>query len=76
MASPNQLLKCRAGPLHVTGKRVFRSGEEQQEAFHDLITALTTSPVLAISNANNLFTLDTDASAHAIGAELIQVQDG
>lgn len=77
MASPNQLLKCGAGPLHeVTGKRVFRSGEEQQEAFHDLITALTTSPVLAISNAINLFTLDTDASAHAIGAELIQVQDG
>lgn len=67
----------RANPLHeVTGKRVFRWGEEQQEAFNDLITALTTAPVLAIPNANDLFILDTDASAHSIGAELIQVQDG
>lgn len=57
----------RAGPLHeITGKRVF----------NDLIAALTTAPVLAIPNANDLFILDTDASAHAIGAELIQVQDG
>ena len=35
-----------------------------------------TTPVLALPNANNPFILDTDASNYAIGAELIQVQNG
>ena len=32
--------------------------------------------VLAYPNSENLFILDTDASNHAIGAELLQVQNG
>ena len=34
------------------------------------------APVLAYSNSEDLFILDTDASKHAIGAELLQVQNG
>lgn len=53
----------RASPLdEETERRVFRWEEEQQEAFIDLIAALTTSPVLAIPNDDDLFIIDTDAS--------------
>lgn len=66
----------RASPLQeVSGKRVFRWDEDQQKAFNDLVTALTTAPVLAIPNPHDLFILDTEPSAHGIGSELIQVQD-
>ena len=66
-----------AEPLYsVVGKRKFRWEEEQQEAFDTLKTALTTSPVLALPNHNDPLILDCDASDHAIGCELIQVQDG
>ena len=34
------------------------------------------APVLAYLNSEDLFILDTDASNHAIGAELLQVQNG
>ena len=34
------------------------------------------APVLAYPNLEDLFILDTDASNHAIGAELLQVQNG
>ena len=34
------------------------------------------APVLAYPNSEDLFILDTDASNHAIGAELLQVQNG
>lgn len=40
------------------------------------MVALTTASVLALPNPKDRFIIDTDASAHAIGAELIQVQDG
>ena len=48
------------------------------EVFHKLINILTNSPVLAFprSNYDEPFILDTDASDLAIGAELLQVQDG
>lgn len=41
-----------------------------------LKNALMTTPVLALPNASDPFILDTDASNVAIGAELIQVQNG
>jgi RNA:NAD 2'-phosphotransferase (TPT1/KptA family) len=70
-------LAHRASPLQeITGKKLFRWEDEHQVAFDDLVTALTTAPVLAIPNAHDTFILDTDASAHAIGAELVQVQEG
>ena len=34
------------------------------------------APVLAYPNSGDLFILDTDASKHAIGAGLLQVQNG
>ena len=37
---------------------------------------LMEAPVLAYPNSEDLFFLDTDASNHAIGAELLQVQNG
>jgi hypothetical protein len=41
-----------------------------------LKNALMTTPVLALPNASDSFILDTEASNFAIGAELIQVQNG
>ena len=50
--------------------------EDQQKAFDVLKTKLTEAPVLAYTNHDEYFILDTDASNHSIGAELLQVQDG
>ena len=62
-----------AEPLYnVVGKHKFKWEAEQQEAFDALKEALTHPPVLALPNLQD----DTDASDHAIGAELIQVQNG
>lgn len=66
-----------AGPLNrLTGKQPFTLGNEQQEAFDHLIEALTSTPVLTLPNSSDMFILDTDASDLAIGAELLQLQDG
>jgi hypothetical protein len=54
----------------------FLWNEEHQFAFERLQRSLVTAPVLAIPNATDSFILDTDASDHAIGGELVQVQDG
>ena len=66
-----------AEPLNrlVRGKFFFW-GEEQQNAFEEMKTQLTSPTVLAIPNLNGSFILDTDASNASIGAELLQVQDG
>ena len=45
-------------------------------AFDALRHKLMEAPVLAYPNSEDLFILDTDASNHAIGAELLQVQNG
>ena len=37
---------------------------------------LLSAPVLALPNKTDYYILDTDASDKAIGAELIQVQNG
>ncbi|MCG8078710.1 MAG: Ty3/Gypsy family RNase HI domain-containing protein, partial [Candidatus Thiodiazotropha taylori] len=66
-----------AEPLYsVVGKHKFKWKEEQMEAFGALKEALTNPPVLALPNQHDSFVLDTDASNEAIGAELIQVQNG
>ena len=66
-----------AVPLYrLTGKQAFQWQSEHQEAFEELKKALTTAPVLGLPNNNDFFILDTDASNYAIGAELIQLQQG
>jgi RNase H-like domain found in reverse transcriptase/Reverse transcriptase (RNA-dependent DNA polymerase) len=66
-----------AVPLYaITGKQPFVWGEEQTKAFETLKKALSNPPVLALPNQKDMFILDTDASDLAIGAELLQVQDG
>ncbi|MEZ4720247.1 MAG: RNase H-like domain-containing protein [Flavobacteriales bacterium] len=67
-----------AAPLHsLTGKgKRFAWGQEQQVAFDNLKTALTTSPVLALPTDDGNFILDVDASQFSIGAVLSQIQSG
>jgi hypothetical protein len=66
-----------ATPLYaVTGKKAFKWEPDQQNAFDRLKRALTNPPVLALPRSGGEFILDTDASETAIGAELLQIQDG
>lgn len=66
-----------AEPLYrVTGKKKFVWGDQQEQAFQDVKTALSSAPVMALPNDHDPFILDTDASDYAIGAELIQIQGG
>ena len=51
-------------------------GTEQEKAFDELRQKLMEAPVLAYPKSEILFILDTDDSNHAIGAELLQVQNG
>ena len=60
----------------MTGNNKFRWGNEVKAAFDSLKKALTNPPVLGLPNSQDPFILDTDASDAAIGAELIQVQNG
>ena len=50
----------------------FHWGEEQQWSFDKLKVALATAPILAIVDPQKPFVVETDASAKAIGAVLIQ----
>ena len=54
----------------------FEWGEDQQKTFDVLTSKRTEAPVLAYPYQDDHFILDTDASNHSIGAELLQVQDG
>ncbi len=67
-----------AAPLYnLTGKKnKFQWEAEHQIAFDNLKSTMVRPPVLGYPKANDLFILDTDASDIAIGAELIQIQDG
>lgn len=71
-------LSAKAAPLYQLAKpkEPFVWSQAQQEAFEILRKELVTAPVLAIPNSRDEFILDTDASDSAIGAELIQIQDG
>ena len=62
--------------ITLTGKKPFKWGTEQQEAYETLKNALQTTPVLTLPNLTDKFILDTDASDTAISAELLQIQVG
>ena len=67
-----------ARPLHcLTGKVVpFEWSPEAESAFTQLKSCLASAPVLCFPLPDAQFTLDTDASGHAIGAVLSQAQEG
>ena len=54
----------------------FHWDTEQQEAFDELKTRLTTAPVLASPRSTGTYYLDTDASEFGLGVVLSQEQDG
>ena len=65
-------------PLYrITGKQAFRWEATQQVAFESIKKQLMEAPILTITpNAHDQFFLDTDASNEAVGAELLQLQEG
>ena len=67
-----------AQPLTKLIRKSVRFSWDQscQDAFESLKSKLVTVPVLAYPKAEGQYILDTDASNHAIGAVLSQVQDG
>jgi len=67
-----------SAPLHQLARKnqPFHWDDEHQRSFDELKARLTTSPILAMPTDNDPFVLDTDASGHAIGAVLSQVQGG
>ena len=67
-----------ARPLHqLTEKsKDFLWNSEAQEAFEVLKARLTSAPILAFPSMREPFILYTDASQHAMGAVLAQIQSG
>ena len=67
-----------AHPLHQCAEKThpFVWTSEANEAFVDLKRALTEAPLLSYPNPDDVFVLDTDASNHAVGAVLSQLQEG
>ena len=67
-----------AAPLHALTRKdaVFHWSEDCQNAFDQLKTLLTTSPITALPDFSQAFRLYTDASAAGLGAILAQVRDG
>ena len=64
-------------PLYrLTGKKKFQWEPEHQNACEKFRSALCSAPVLDLPTKTGRFILDTDASEFAIGAELLQVQNG
>ena len=66
-----------ARPLHNICEKnsKFRWTDECQNAFDELKTVLTSTPILAYPLPDIPFILDTDASDKAVGDVLSQVQD-
>lgn len=56
--------------------RKFEWSEDCEKAFNSLKHLLTTAPILSYPSTNDMFILDTDASAYGVGAVLSQLQDG
>ena len=68
-----------AEPLHHLlrkNAKAFHWTSECEDSFNTLKTKLTTPPVLAFPQFKTPFIVATDASDHAIGGVLSQVQDG
>ena len=67
-----------AAPLHALTRKdvVFHWSEDCQDAFDQLKTRLTTSPITAFPDFSQEFRLYTDASTAGLGAILAQVRDG
>ena len=67
-----------ARPLHqLTEKsKDFLWNSEAHEAFEVLKARLTSAPILAFLSMREPFILYTDASQHAMGAVLAQIQNG
>jgi transposase InsO family protein len=62
-----------AAPLtQLTGKGAWKWGEEQQEAFRSLKSALLSSPILTMPDVQKPFTVVCDASDYGVGAVLLQ----
>jgi hypothetical protein len=66
-------------PLHeLTRKengKLFQWTSQHEQIFETMKKALTTTPVLAFPNFDKTFIVTTDASGHAIGAVLSQIDD-
>ena len=67
-----------ARPLHQLTEKTkdFLWISETQEAFEVLEARLTSSPIMAFPSMREFFILYTDASQHAMGAVLAQIQNG
>ena len=67
-----------AAPLHALTRKdaVFHWSEDCQNAFDQLKTLLTTSPITAFPDFSQSFRLYTDASTAGLGAIVAQVRDG
>jgi len=67
-----------AAPLYLLMRKGhhFHWDIEQQEAFDELKTRLTTAPVLASPCSTETYYLDTEASEFGLGVVLSQEQDG
>ena len=67
-----------AAPLHVLQRKNIRFEwtQEQEDAFNELKTRLTTAFVLGMPRDEGVFYLDTDASDVGLGVVLSQGQDG
>ena len=50
----------------------FQWGGKQQKAFDTLKEKISTTPILALSNFQQPFEIETDASGYAMGAVLMQ----
>jgi hypothetical protein len=65
-----------AQPLFVlTGKKDFKWGEDQAEAFRELKNCITHAPVLALADDSKPFRIEADSSDVATGAVLSQQSD-
>ena len=66
-----------AHPLHQCTEhtQIFNWNDELENSFASLKKALTEAPVLGYPDREAHFVLDTDASAHGIGAVLSQIQN-
>jgi hypothetical protein len=65
-----------AQPLFVlTGKKDFKWGEDQTEAFQELKNCITHAPVLVLADDLNPFRVEANSSDVATGAVLSQQSD-